>query len=331
MTYFLFGIMAMKLYGNIDIDGEYQLSWLGETNNFSNVFQAMKLLFQITTGNPLPMMITDIRYTATLAWTALPFVFTFFILSNFIFLNVFIALLLENFEYNLEGEFAIEEVEVDQFKLDWDDSPHTRDDLGDEQEAAGATTSAMELSIADLQAFMLDLRGPLSVVVETDPFWHNRLLLELDCDAEDELKNERTFQFHEVMLALVKMRFGNSCLPFELEIAADEKLRRRTQDTAARLIQMSVMAWRMGRTPPAYITGEKERENWATTVSIARFWVMTVAIKKSRISANRLKTEMDLKKGMDRADTKNKKTGLGSRLGSRTTSVDSVDSIDLET
>jgi hypothetical protein len=136
----------------------------------------------------------------------------------------------------------------------------------------------------------------------------------------------RTFQFHEVMLALVKMRFGNSCLPFELEIAADEKLRRRTQDTAARLIQceivvlllrpplplnvlssnayaskcaatglctclgrMSVMAWRMGRTPPAYITGEKERENWATTVSIARFWVMTVAIKKSRISANRLK------------------------------------------
>ena len=49
----------------------------------------------------------------------------------------------------------------------------------------------MELSIADLHAFMLDLRGPLSVVVETDPFWHNRLLLELDCDAEDELKNER--------------------------------------------------------------------------------------------------------------------------------------------
>ena len=38
----------------------------------------------------------------------------------FIFLNVFIALLLENFEYNLEGEFAIEEVEVDQFKLDWE-------------------------------------------------------------------------------------------------------------------------------------------------------------------------------------------------------------------
>ena len=103
-----------------------------------------------------------------------------------------IALLLENFEYNLEGEFAIEEVEVDQFKLDWDDSPYTRDDL---DEVAGSDpttkTSAMELRIGDLQEFMLDLRGPLSVVVETDPFWHNRLLLELDCDADDELRNER--------------------------------------------------------------------------------------------------------------------------------------------
>merc|ERR1712188_251063 len=102
------------------------------------------------------MMITDIRNTAELPWTALPFVFIFFILSNFIFLNVFIALLLENFEYNLEGEFAIEEVEVDQFKLDWDNSPYTRD----EKEGA----EGMELSIGDLEAFMLEMLGPLSVV-----------------------------------------------------------------------------------------------------------------------------------------------------------------------
>ena len=222
LTYFLFGIMAMKLYGNIDLDGDVRLAWIGETNNFGDVFMAMKLLFQITTGNPLPLMIEDIKHTAELPWTITPFVFVFFILSNFIFLNVFIALLLENFEYNLEGEFAIEEVDVDTFKLDWDESEYIKD--GD-------------LPVGDLMDFMRDLRGPLSVVVETDPFWHNRLLLELDCDADDELEDTKVFQFHEVMLALCKMRFGNSCLPFDLEMEADEKLRRRTQDTAARLIQ----------------------------------------------------------------------------------------------
>lgn len=50
-----------------------------------------------------------------------------------------------------------------------------------------------------------------------------------------------------------------------------------------------MLAWRMGRTPPSHIESEEDQKNWATTVSIARFWVMTVAIKKSRISANRLK------------------------------------------
>lgn len=45
------------------------------------------------------------------------------------------------------------------------------------------------------------------------------------------------------MLALVKMRFGNSCLPFDLEMEADEKLRRRSQDTAARLIQCELLCF----------------------------------------------------------------------------------------
>jgi hypothetical protein len=77
----------------------------------------MRLLFQITTGNPLPLMIEDLRHEASLPATIMPFIFIFFVISNFVLLNVFIALLLENFEYNLEGEFAIEEVGVDRFKV----------------------------------------------------------------------------------------------------------------------------------------------------------------------------------------------------------------------
>ena len=77
----------------------------------------MRLLFQITTGNPLPMMIEDLKYNASLPITIIPFIFIFFVITNFVLLNVFIALLLENFEYNLEGEFAIEETDVDGFKV----------------------------------------------------------------------------------------------------------------------------------------------------------------------------------------------------------------------
>ena len=228
----------------------------------------MKLLFQITTGNPLPLMITDIQNTADLAWTITPFTFFFFVVSNFIFLNVFIALLLENFEYNLEGEFAIEEVDAEQFGVAWKKSPFIKNGLLQVRPQpplpcpALPTRSAAHLApayrrasrpqtirhdhsttstrpqaldrkhacmiiaeeclglvwcpvvqIANLENFMFELQGPLSVVVETDPFWHNRLLLELDSNAEDELENTKSFAVEEIMLALCRMRFGNSCAP----------------------------------------------------------------------------------------------------------------------
>ena len=38
---------------------------------------------------------------------------------------------------------------------------------------------------------MMGLDGPLSVVVDTDPFWYNRMLLELDVEAIDELEGTR--------------------------------------------------------------------------------------------------------------------------------------------
>lgn len=108
----------MKLYGDIAYwEHCNTLHWIGETNNFHNIWHSMKLLFQITTGNPLPLMIEDLRNEAALPGTIIPFIFVFFVISNFVLLNVFIALLLENFEYNLEGEFAIEEVDVKLFKV----------------------------------------------------------------------------------------------------------------------------------------------------------------------------------------------------------------------
>ena len=52
---------------------------------------------------------------------------------------------------------------------------------------------------------------------------------------------------------------GCSCLPFDLEIEADEKLQRRRQENAARLIQMCVLSWRMGRNPPPSVGDSYKR------------------------------------------------------------------------
>ena len=52
----------------------------------------MQLLFQITTGHPLPYLVEDMYHAADVP-IFVPFLFVFFVISNFVFLNLFVALL----------------------------------------------------------------------------------------------------------------------------------------------------------------------------------------------------------------------------------------------
>jgi hypothetical protein len=44
---------------------------------------------------------------------------------------------------------------------------------------------AATLSVNQLWSFVDTLEGALTIVIHTDPFWYNRLLLELDLDSDD--------------------------------------------------------------------------------------------------------------------------------------------------
>jgi hypothetical protein len=99
LVFFVFGIMFMKLYGDIDVDHPTMpLKALGHGTNFGDIFHSMQLLFQITTGHPLPKLVEDIQSSPS-AISFVPLLFVFFVATNFVFLNLFVALLLENFEY----------------------------------------------------------------------------------------------------------------------------------------------------------------------------------------------------------------------------------------
>lgn len=43
-------------------------------------------------------------------------------------------------------------------------------------------------------------------------------------------------QFHELLLALTRMRYGNSCLPFEMEVQAEQRLNRQHELNAMKLM-----------------------------------------------------------------------------------------------
>jgi voltage-dependent calcium channel L type alpha-1D len=99
LNFFIFGVAAMKFWGNMPLDNP-DLEVIDEYNNFGNVFNSMALLVQITTGTALPPIVKDCGRFAGGSGGIILFLSLFFLISNFLFLNLFIALVLENFEYN---------------------------------------------------------------------------------------------------------------------------------------------------------------------------------------------------------------------------------------
>eukprot|EP01050_Picozoa_sp_SAG11_P000599 SAG11_NODE_20_length_25330_cov_18.348143_17_plen_1316_part_00 len=277
LVLFVFGIVAMKLYGDIDVGPERGMSALGELANFGDIISAMTLLAQISTGQPLPYLVSDMRHdpvdiNGKVVGTnsLIPFLFIFFIISNFVFLNLFVALLLENFEYIWEGEIAIEEVEIESFDDGWTNAVEDPDQ--------------QTLNARKLWYFVDTLEGTLSNVIHSDPFWYNRLLVELDIEADDVVRGDTYIGKEELLLALTRMRYGNSCLPFELQVEAELKLKRLHEQNAMRLIRVYVRAWRMMRHPPEKYKTAAEISRHKSAVKLARLWAIGVVIRNSRLT-----------------------------------------------
>eukprot|EP01047_Picozoa_sp_COSAG01_P023211 COSAG01_NODE_1399_length_10465_cov_3.558267_8_plen_124_part_00 len=68
-----------------------------DLNNFSSIGHSMRLLFQITSGQPLTALIVDLETFGRTPNLVVPFFFMWFIIGNFVYINLFIALVLENF------------------------------------------------------------------------------------------------------------------------------------------------------------------------------------------------------------------------------------------
>ena len=93
LVLFVFAVIGMQLYGNM-ARGPY----INDNDNFDNVVNAMCLLFQISTGQDF----MNLTYEMEIAGQPLVFAYfcSFIITSIWVFFNLFVAVLLENFENN---------------------------------------------------------------------------------------------------------------------------------------------------------------------------------------------------------------------------------------
>ena len=94
-------------------------------------------------------------------------------------------------------------------------------------------------------------------------------------------------QFHQLLLALARMRFGNRCLEFDKEVEREHKIQQKHEADAYRILAICVRAWQTRRNPPPDFVTESDHRRWRSAVGVARLWMMKSAIRTIRISNQR--------------------------------------------
>ena len=227
LVLFVFSVVAMHLfsgrtYGNI----------LSEAENFDTVSSSMQLLFEVMTGHDFVLLVDDLSSQG--APLVAPFFFVFYVSTNYVLTNIFVAVVLENFELNFRAsQFELTAADVAAFKRVWD--LHT-------------TYPSKRCTAQQIPAMVRDLGIPFQRVREID-YWENRLFIELGIALSvDRHKVSVTFQ--ELLQALFVLYLSEACLPYGLQRQRMVSIFKQQQEAAARLIGIRMRSCMSLRNPP---------------------------------------------------------------------------------
>ncbi|XP_056102678.1 voltage-dependent L-type calcium channel subunit alpha-1F [Rhinichthys klamathensis goyatoka] len=133
MIFFIYGVIGMQSFGKIAIDDDTELS---RNNNFQTFFMAVLLLFRCATGEQWQQIMlaalpgrrcdpeSDIEpgeeYSCGSNLAYLYFI-SFFALCAFLIINLFIAVIMDNFEYLTRDWTVLGTHHLDEFKRVWSD------------------------------------------------------------------------------------------------------------------------------------------------------------------------------------------------------------------
>ena len=236
----------MQLFGGLPL-GNPMEDAINTYDNFDTLPAAVRVLFQIATGQDWVSKADELEQKMAAAGyvgasLALPYMVVFYIGSVFIFINLFIAVLLENFELNFDPDaLEIKTEDLDKFKQAWEEVMPP----GEMQMPIKSVKQLVEQS---------DL-GVLSQVMD-DAQWWPHLLANLGWDTAREPTDDDVVGFRKLLLALALMYVSIDALPLEERIAQAQQLTERAERTAGRLIHACVVARLHMKRPEQYCDPE---------------------------------------------------------------------------
>ena len=304
LVLYIYAVAGMQFYGNLE-----ECDKINDLQNFRNIFRSMMYMFQISTGQDFKSIMFDMR--AQDGFAVATFFISFYILAIFVFINLFIAVLLEAFEREFDDSIELDltpEHLVD-FKNDWDGKCEellAQELVKPRRGFCGMTSTSKSMPVRYLRDFIQALR-PESAVGECKEIgdrvvWWNRLLYELSIqercslfeveplvihEAEqgqsDASYLDRIIEFDEVVRACNLMRNAASAdegvdsltiLTYGERMELQAKLDAAREDCAMELLRASVGAWRKLRYPPEDVA---QRIADDPTGNEKKIWTMQVS------------------------------------------------------
>ncbi|XP_060516431.1 muscle calcium channel subunit alpha-1 isoform X4 [Cylas formicarius] len=114
MLFFIYAVIGMQMFGKIESNDLNSDSSITRNNNFASFFQAVLVLFRSATGEAWQEIMMDCADTERAKcdkrldpkeWrlcgsdTAYPYFISFYVLCSFLIINLFVAVIMDNFDY----------------------------------------------------------------------------------------------------------------------------------------------------------------------------------------------------------------------------------------
>ena len=176
----------------------------------------------------------------------------FFFFTTMLLVNLFIALLLDNFDLMASEDMSISDMDIELFKRKW-----SQDDVPDERSAKGHRRTMHDgMHLYEIRHFVMQSGlGTFSMMYQADPYFFNRVLFELGYTAQHLHESTPAFPgyrgrsglgtkvikvpFPDLLLALCHIRFSSSCLSLAEEVEKSRVLVERYQAHAAKMLQVA--------------------------------------------------------------------------------------------
>ncbi|XP_053907732.1 voltage-dependent P/Q-type calcium channel subunit alpha-1A [Cuculus canorus] len=197
MLFFIYAIIGMQVFGNIGIEEEDDESAITQHNNFRTFFQALMLLFRSATGEAWHEIMlsclsgkpcdqnSGIKEDECGNEFAYFYFVSFIFLCSFLMLNLFVAVIMDNFEYLTRDSSILGPHHLDEYVRVW---------------AEYDPAAWGRLTLMDMYEMLRHMSPPLGLGKKCPPRVAYKRLLRMDLPVAD----DNTVHFNSTLMALIR-------------------------------------------------------------------------------------------------------------------------------